>query len=99
MNRLNFLLKDQCRTEARLSENSASLNMKLLENILPSHVAEYFLTDQAKDQVVLFNTFKCPPVFFSQKHLKKNHLESSLSSSNKEHTIILKTYTIQNLIH
>ncbi|XP_052060891.1 adenylate cyclase type 2-like isoform X2 [Mytilus californianus] len=50
MNRLNFLLKDQCRTEARLSENSASLNMKLLENILPSHVAEYFLTDQAKDQ-------------------------------------------------
>jgi hypothetical protein len=51
MNRLDFLLKDQCRTEAKLSENSASLNMKLLENILPSHVAEYFLTDQAKDQV------------------------------------------------
>jgi hypothetical protein len=44
-------LNDQCRTEAKLSENSASLNMKLLENILPSHVAEYFLTDQAKDQV------------------------------------------------
>lgn len=50
MNRLDFLLKDQCRTEAKLSENSASLNMKLLENILPSHVAEYFLTDQSKDQ-------------------------------------------------
>lgn len=58
MNRLDFLLKDQCRTEAKLSENSASLNMKLLENILPSHVAEYFLTDQAKDQVDVYTNVK-----------------------------------------
>ena len=47
-NRLDFIWRRQCQRETEEVKMTGSLNKMLLENILPAHVAEYFMGSNKK---------------------------------------------------
>ncbi|XP_063441088.1 adenylate cyclase type 2-like isoform X2 [Mytilus trossulus] len=50
-NRLDFVWSEQCMNEKKELQETSALNEKLLQNILPKHVADYFLkASKAHDQ-------------------------------------------------
>lgn len=51
--RLDFLWKLQAMEEKEDMEHLQAYNRKLLANILPAHVAEYFLTADRKNEVCI----------------------------------------------
>lgn len=50
-NRLDFLWRREFQSETEKVRSTAEQNKKLLENILPSHVADYFLSGNRSKNV------------------------------------------------
>ena len=63
-NRLDFVWREQCTNEKKELQDTSALNEKLLQNILPKHVAEYFLkAPKSHDVRIVINLGVCSPVF------------------------------------
>ncbi|KAL4234423.1 cAMP biosynthetic process [Mactra antiquata] len=82
-NRLDFIWRRQCQMEEEEVKTTGALNKMLLENILPVHVAEYFLGNsrrelysEAYDYVaVMFASIPNFKEFYHQNSANKNGLE------------------------
>ncbi|XP_052232628.1 adenylate cyclase type 2-like isoform X2 [Dreissena polymorpha] len=82
-NRLDFIWRRQCQLEEEEVKTTAALNKMLLENILPAHVAAYFLGNTKKDLysesynyvAVMFASIPNFKEFYQQNSANKNGLE------------------------
>ncbi|XP_053401460.1 adenylate cyclase type 2-like isoform X2 [Mercenaria mercenaria] len=83
-NRLDFIWRRQCQTEEEEVKTTGALNKMLLENILPVHVAEYFLGNTRKELyysesyeyvAVMFASIPNFKEFYQQNSANKHGLE------------------------
>ncbi|XP_052816697.1 adenylate cyclase type 2-like isoform X2 [Mya arenaria] len=82
-NRLDFIWRRQCQMEEEEVKTTAALNKMLLENILPTHVAAYFLGHTRRDLysesyscvAVMFASIPNFKEFYQQNNENKNGLE------------------------
>lgn len=84
-NRLDFVWREQCINEKKDLQDTSALNEKLLQNILPKHVAEYFLkAPKSQDDLyseyhpevcVMFASIPNFKDFYQQSSSNKNGIE------------------------
>ncbi|XP_060564084.1 adenylate cyclase type 2-like isoform X2 [Ruditapes philippinarum] len=82
-NRLDFIWRRQCQMEEEEVKTTGALNKMLLENILPVHVAEYFLGNTRKELysesyeyvAVMFASIPNFKEFYQQNSANKHGLE------------------------
>ncbi|KAK3086906.1 hypothetical protein FSP39_025260 [Pinctada imbricata] len=81
-NRIDFLWRQQFQCEAQEVKNMADLNKKLLENILPSHVAEYFLRGSRKKNDMYSESYDSVCVMFASIPNFKEFYQQNASNKN-----------------
>ncbi|XP_033754490.1 adenylate cyclase type 2-like isoform X1 [Pecten maximus] len=64
-NRLDFLWRRQFNEDTENVKVTAEVNKQLLQNILPQHVADYFIRSNRKDDDMYSETYGCVSVMFA----------------------------------
>lgn len=67
--RVDFLWQSKLKVEQEQVETMRGINKILLENILPAHVAEHFLTNMRATQVSPINELTVTDVYANVNHL------------------------------
>uniref|UniRef100_UPI00358DDA84 adenylate cyclase type 2-like isoform X1 n=1 Tax=Myxine glutinosa TaxID=7769 RepID=UPI00358DDA84 len=83
--RLDFLWKRKFKKECDEIETMENLNRVLLENVLPGHVAEHFLTCHRKNEDLYHQSYDCVCVMFASiPDFKEFYTESDVNNEGLE---------------
>ncbi|XP_032813401.1 adenylate cyclase type 2 isoform X1 [Petromyzon marinus] len=83
--RLDFLWKQKFKKEREEIETMENLNRVLLENVLPAHVAEHFLTHHRKNEDLYHQSYECVCVMFASiPDFKEFYQESDVNKEGLE---------------
>ncbi|KAF9811254.1 hypothetical protein SFRURICE_002623 [Spodoptera frugiperda] len=88
--RTDFLWKDKLKFEQEEVETMRGINKILLENILPAHVAEHFLTFVASEAELYHERYSTIAVMFASiPNYKEFYDENDDVTSKEEHTVAI----------